>query len=121
MKAIEVIQKVDRLEPNQYDVGQKLDWLAELDGQIFRELASAYDSQAVMPAGYSHGEEELLVPFPYGESVYCRYLQAMIAAGNFETAKYNQQIAMYDSAYSQYRDWCLRSKKHRSSGEGFKF
>lgn len=121
MKAIEIIQRVDELEPNQYNIGQKLSWLAQLDGQIFRELTAAYEPQAVEPGEYSGGEETLLVPPPYAEGVYCRYLQAMMAAGNFETAKYNQQIAMYDSAYGQYRDWVLRSRKHRDMGRGFVF
>lgn len=121
MKAIDIIRRVDTLEPNQYGVEQKLSWLGELDGQIFRELISQYDSTATLPQSYSDGDEVLLVPFPYGESVYCRYLQAMIAAENFETAKYNQQISLYNSAYSQYRDWYLRSGTHRHSGAGFRF
>lgn len=121
MKAIDIIQKVDELEPNQYDIGKKLAWLAELDGQIFRELISAYDRNATLPEANADGEQEMLVPFPYGESVYCRFLQAMIAAENFETAKYNQQISLYDSAYRQYRDWYMRNNAHRKSGTKFRF
>lgn len=121
MKAIEIIQKVDELEPNQYGVAQKLSWLLELDGRIFSELISAYDSEATMPTGGDDGERTLLIGFPYCEGVYCSFLEAMIAAENFETAKYNQQISMYDSAYSQFRDWYIRSRTHASSGAKFRF
>ena len=121
MKAIDIIQKVDELEPNQYGVEQKLSWLSQLDGQIFRELISAYDSAAVLPESYTGGDEALLVPFPYGESVYLGYLQAMIAAENFEAAKYNQHISMFNSAYSQFRDWYMRSRTHVKTGGQFRF
>lgn len=121
MKAMDVIKQVDILEPNQYGVGQKLRWLAMLDGQVYEELLSAYREGAEPPGEYGSGDEELLIPMPYGESVYCRYLQAMIAAENFESAKYNQQIILYNAAYQQFRDWICRSGRHRSSGRGFRF
>ena len=100
MKAIEAIGQVDVLEPNQYSVEQKLKWLAVLDGQVFEELIRDYYEQAVKPGEYRTGEEELLIPMPYAQSIYCRYLQAMIAAENFESAKYNQQIVLYNAACS---------------------
>ena len=77
---MEAIGQVDVLEPNQYSVEQKLKWLAVLDGQVFEELIRDYYEQAVKPGEYRTGEEELLIPMPYAQSIYCRYLQAMIAA-----------------------------------------
>ena len=121
MKAMEAIGQVDILEPNQYSVEQKLKWLAVLDGQVFEELISDYYEQAVKPGEYRTGEEELLIPMPYAQSIYCRYLQAMIAAENFESAKYNQQIVLYNAAYQQFRDWVCRSRRHRNRGRGFRF
>lgn len=121
MKAMEAIELVDELEPNQYDTRVKLRWLSVLDGQIFDELIQDYYPQAKRPEGYSEGTEELLVPQPYAEGIYCRYLQAMIAAENFESAKYDQQIILYNGAYKQYRDWICRSMRHRSRGLGFRF
>ncbi len=121
MKAMEAIGQVDVLEPNQYSVEQKLKWLAVLDGQVFEELIRDYYEQAVKPGEYCTGEEELLIPMPYAQSIYCRYLQAMIAAENFESAKYNQQIVLYNAAYQQFRDWVCRSRRHRNRGSGFRF
>ena len=121
MKAIEAIHRVDILEPNQYAVDQKLRWLSLLDGQIFEELINAYEPEREKPGEYITGEEELLAPMPYAESIYCRYLQAMIAAENCESAKYNQQIVLYNGAFQQYRDWICRSGRHRNRGRGFRF
>ena len=121
MKAIEAIGQVDILEPNQYGVEQKLQWLAVLDGQIYEELIREYDSQAVKPGEYRTGEEELLIPMPYAQSIYCRYLQAMIAAENSESAKYNQQIVLYNAGYQQYRDWVCRRCRHKNRGSAFRF
>ena len=121
MKAMEAIGQVDILEPNQYGVEQKLKWLAVLDGQVYEELIRDYFEQAVKPVEYRTGEEELLIPMPYAQSIYCRYLQAMIAAENFESAKYNQQIVLYNAAYQQFRDWVGRSRRHRNRGSGFRF
>lgn len=121
MKAIEAICRVDILEPNQYSVDQKLRWLSLLDGQIFEELICLYEPQRQKPGEYFSGEEELLVPVPYAEGIYCRYLQAMIAAENFESARYNQQIVLYNGAFQQYRDWVCRSGCHKDRGKGFVF
>lgn len=121
MKAMDAIRRVDILEPNQYGVDQKLKWLTVLDGQIYEELIGAYWEQAEKPGEYISGEEELMVPMPYAESIYCRYLQAMIAAGNFESAKYNQQIVLYNAAYQQFRDWVCRRGRHKNRGSGFRF
>lgn len=121
MKALDAIRRVDILEPNQYGVDQKLRWLSLLDGQIYEELISAYDPEKEKPGEYVTGEEELLAPMPYAEGIYCRYLQAMIAAENFESAKYNQQIVLYNGAFQQYRDWICRSGRHRNRGREFRF
>ena len=44
MKAMDVIKQVDILEPNQYGVGQKLRWLAMLDGQVYDCLLYTSDA-----------------------------------------------------------------------------
>ena len=92
-----------------------------LDGQIYEELVQHYQQESSKPGSYFTGEEELLVPMPFAQSLYCKYLQAMIAAENFEGAKYNQHIALYNSAFGQYRDWIMRSALHKNSGRGFRF
>jgi len=104
MTVNEIIANVDLKEPNSYSSAEKLRWLSALDGKIFEEVLKTHEGLEAdaSPEPYSTGEEELLIPFPYGEGVYTHYLIAMIAAANAETARYNQQIAMYNAEYSQW-------------------
>ena len=102
MKAIDIIRKVDELEPNQFGADKKLAWLSELDGQIYLELSRVYEPCMSQPGKYVPGEEELLVEEPYAQGVYSHFLQAMMAAENYETGKYNQHITLFDSSYRQY-------------------
>ena len=37
MKAMDIIDRVDLMEPNQYSPEQKLHWLSTLDGKLFEE------------------------------------------------------------------------------------
>ena len=121
MRAIDIIGNVDALEPNQFGIDKKLSWLSELDGQIYAELGTLFEPGCGQTKVYKSGDEELLIGFPYGESVYCHFIQAMMAAENFEIAKYNQHIAMFESAYGQYRDGMLRSRRSIYSGKQFRF
>lgn len=120
MRAIEIIKSVDALEPNLYGIDRKLAWLSELDGQIYAEIGSCFEPCREEPGRYVTGEEELLVPFPFGE-MYRSFLKAMIAMENFETAKYNENIELFDSLYGQYRDGLLRTERHVNRGKRFLF
>ena len=121
MKAIDIIRKVDELEPNQFGADKKLDWLSELDGQIFLELSSVYEPCMSQPGRYGTGEEELLVEEPYAQGVYSHFLQAMMAAENYETGKYNQHITLFDSSYRQYANSVTRMHTHTGMGKTFLF
>ena len=104
MTVNEIIANVDLKEPNSYTSAEKLRWLSALDGKIFAEVLSTHEGLAADAAftPYSTGAETLLIPFPWCEGVYTHYLIAMIAAANAETARYNQQIALYNAEYSQW-------------------
>ncbi len=117
MKAMEVIERVDLLEPNDYSPEQKLHWLSTLDGKIFRELVETHEDAAVteLPA-YVNGGEELIVGAPYGEDVYYYYLQAMIAAENSETQRYNKRMTMFNAAYQAWTDFYNRTHRPKRAG-----
>lgn len=104
MTANELIAAVDLKEPNSCSAAEKLRWLSALDGKIHAEVLLAHESESEPTpfAAYTDGTEELLIPFPYAEGVYTHYLIAMIAALNAETARYNQQIAMYNANFGQW-------------------
>ena len=122
MKAIDMIERVDLLEPNDYSPEQKLHWLSGLDGKVFRELIETHEDAATdtLPA-YVSGDEELLIGAPYGEDLYYYYLQAMIAAENSETQRYNKRMTLFNSAYTAFAAWYTRTHRPRRSGDHFRF
>ncbi len=122
MKAIDMIERVDLLEPNDYSPEQKLHWLQSLDGRIFRELVETHEQAETetLPA-YVSGDEELLVGEPYGEDLYYYYLQAMIAAENSETQRYNKRMTLFNSAYTAFSAWYVRTHRPRQAGDHFRF
>ena len=122
MKAIDMIERVDLLEPNDYSPEQKLHWLSSLDGKVFRELIETHeDAQTDTLPVYVNGDEELLVGAPYGEDLYYYYLQAMIAAENSETQRYNKRMTLFNSTYTAFAAWYTRTHRPKRGGECFRF
>ena len=100
MTGAEIIERLDALEFNQFDMEQKLRWLYQLDGQIYREVIERHEGAPEMPPLYMTGQEELLVGEPYGEQMYISYLLAQIALFNGEVMRYNTQVLSYNQQYS---------------------
>ena len=123
MTVNDIIAAVDLREPNSYTRAEKLRWLSALDGRIEDEVLKTHEGYepGERMREYSTGEEELLIPFPYCEGVYTHYLIAMIAAANAETARYNQQIALYNAAYSQWWNAYHAAHMPRHGGRRFSF
>lgn len=106
----EVIGRVDELSPNQYTTEQKMRWLTNLDGRIFEELIKTHRNPPRESfEKYTSTQDELLVPFPYADDLYCWYLQAMIAAQNAEDSKYEQLRVLYNEALEAYENWYNRN------------
>lgn len=110
MKAMDIIDRVDLMEPNQYSPEQKLHWLSTLDGKLFEEAFRPRHPEMPAPAVYGTGQEELLVKPPYGEDIYYNYLQAMIAAENSETQRYNRRMTMFNSVLAEFLNWYNRTE-----------
>ena len=108
MKAMDIIDRVDLMEPNQYSPEQKLHWLSTLDGKLFEEAILPRRPDMQRPGPYQTGQEELLVEAPYGEDIYYNYLQAMIAAENSETQRYNRRMTMFNSVLAEFLNWYNR-------------
>ena len=119
---MDIIERLDLLEPNDYSPEQKLRWLNTLDGKIYREVIQTHeDVWTPFPDSYVSGEEELLVGEPYGEDLYYYYLQAMIAAENSETQRYNRRMTMFNSAYTGWADFYARTHRPLRAGTHFVF
>ncbi len=112
MKAIDMIEELDGLDPNQYGSELKLGWLRDLDGRIFRELISRHEdaetAERYAAADYSDSEVELLVPEPYARDVYVNYLRGRVAEANAETERYNLYASAYNEAYGEFAAWYNR-------------
>lgn len=130
MKVADIIASVNNLRPNLYDDDVKIRWLANLDGQVFNELIVNYYPESEPLCGDREWgadvmhtfkapedvDDELIIPFPYGDDVYTSYLLAMIDKANGEVEKYNQSITAYAAAYKQYQAWYIRT--HRPINRG---
>ena len=55
MRAIDAVERADRLKPNAFDTKDKLAWLFRLDLQIYEELHAAYEGESSRPdaAGFN--------------------------------------------------------------------
>ena len=120
MTVSEILALVDLKEPNAYTAEEKIRWLSDLDGKIFREAILTHEHGEASCAPLTSGADELLIGPPYGEDVYVHYLIARIAAGNAETARYNQQIALYNAAYAQYWNALNASRAPLHAAERFR-
>ena len=106
MKIREAIETVDRLMPNQYENPDKIRWLSELDGIVYRDIICTHEHETGPAAftGYDESgdyETELLIPWPYDE-IYRWYLSMKICDANGETKKYSNEAAKYNSYWQGY-------------------
>ncbi len=124
MTIIEAISRADAIKPNSYTQTEKIKWLSRLDGMVKTEIIDTHEGgEGIAFSGYNDDVElstELLVPKPY-EDVYIRYLEMQIDYANNEYGKYNNSMAMFDSAYSAYQKYYNRDHMPISKGQRFNF
>lgn len=122
MKAMDVIERVDLLEANDYSPEQKLRWLETLDGRVEEEVIRTHEgAENRERPRYLSGAEELLIPAPYGAEIYYYYLQAMIAAENSEIQRYNRRMTMFNSAYTVWVNRYTATHAPKRADGGFRF
>lgn len=117
----EAIDRIDILKPNGYSLTDKTRWLSTLDGRIKKNIIDNHEGEDVVFNGYDEDTPlttELLVPAPY-DDIYIHYLEMQIDYTNSEYGKYNNSMAMYESAYSAFANHYNRT--HMPKGKKFKF
>ena len=72
MKIREAIETVDRLLSNQYETPDKVRWLSELDGIVYRDIICTHEHEKEPEPFMGYGEDvdletQLLIPWPYDE------------------------------------------------------
>lgn len=106
----EACARADALKPgNQIDAGEKIKWLSEVDGQIKREIMDRHQSPAQgaeLPyTSDTDRDAELLASGAY-DDLYVYYLCAQIDRVNEEIGKYNNDLIMYNTRYTEFaREW----------------
>lgn len=109
MTAMDIINRVDSMEPNAYGPEQKLVWLSILDGKTYEEIIKPREENAEGFKEYVNGSEKLLIPFPYGYDIYYHYLMAMCAIEDGETQRANRRMTLFNNAYTEYVNWYCRN------------
>ena len=126
MTVREAITQVDRLKPNKYSEADKVKWLSDIDGLIVRELVDTHENSPLTEEfmGYTdlatHGDTELLVPFPY-DILYRWYLESQIDLSNMEINKYNNSKTLFNNAYLTYTDHYNRTHMPKQRVPVFRF
>lgn len=109
MTIMDAIYRIDVIKPNSYSQSEKIKWLSTLDGTVKREIIDTHDECERKGDCVKHKEfggynentvlsTELLIPAPY-DDIYLRWLEAQIDYANGEYGKFNNSIAMYNTAY----------------------
>jgi hypothetical protein len=122
MTIMDALYRIDELKPNSYSQPEKIKWLSSLDGVIKSEIIDTHEGgEDVVFKGYTEDADlttVLLVPAPY-DDIYLRWLEAQIDYTNGEYGKYNNSIAMYNTAYTAFANYYNRT--HMPKGKKFKF
>ena len=103
----QIINRVDAVKPNAFDLETKMAWLTELDGKIAADLF-LMNIADIRQLECRNAEHEALVGYPH-EDIYDHYLAAKIDMANGEYDKYQNSMAMYNASYSNFACWFLNT------------
>ena len=110
MTAGQMLGRVDALLPNQYGREEKMQWLAQAEGFVLREIC-----RVTGPLAALEEDAALAVEAPYDE-LYRHYVEAQIHYANGEMARYNNAAAQWNNAFLTYKDYrCRRERPQRSA------
>ncbi len=101
MTLSKLMASVDKNKANAYSEDQKTEWTNKLEGIIQVELQKKDLDDVIRYIWDDDKETELIVPYPYAD-IYIYYLYAMIDYENREIESYNNNMSLFNEAYSQY-------------------
>ena len=108
MKVMEAIIFADSLKPNAFEVEQKIVWLNELEGRIQSLVHGVAPDEIVTYVLPDDEGRNLIAPSPY-DSVYWKWMCAMIDYANGEYDKYVNTHLAANSAWQDYAKWVIRT------------
>ncbi len=106
MTAKQIIDRVDEVKPNAFSGAAKLEWLNELEGRVAAEVMLM--PQAQIRELKLNPEDTPLVEPPY-DSIYTRWLEAMIDEENGEYDRYAATAGLFNAAWSEFTGWFART------------
>lgn len=114
MNIQEALDLVDQMKPNLMDREMKIKFLSEIEGLIHHELRlkHAHSPEEHVCPKFDEATDpgtELMAPDPYA-MVYVYWVMAKIDLRNLETDKYNNDNALFASAYNTLSDWWTRTR-----------
>ena len=121
MNIQEALDFADGLKPNMMPAQMKIAFLQEIDQLIYKEILLKHEhtaEQEVLPEYDTDTDRgtELLVPDPYS-MLYPYWLMSKIDLQNLEMDKFNNDNALFESAYMELQDWWNRTfmpiQRHR--------
>lgn len=109
----EAIRKVDTYKPNSYPESLKVSWLSQLDATVKLQIIDTHEGAAdVQFTGYSSKtplDTQLLIPSPFADEIYIKWLEAQIDLANAEYGRYSNSITMYNAAISSYSNYYTKT------------
>ena len=114
----EAIDRIDSHKHNIYSQNDKIAWLSRLDGMVKKLIIDVHEgADQVEFTGYNDRTDlntEMLVPAPFDE-MYLRWLEAQMDYSSGEYDKYNNAMAMYQTAYDGYANYYRRNHMPKST------
>lgn len=109
MRVKEAIRRADELRPNTIAEERKAGWVYELEGRL-AQVRGAPAPARVWPA-----DSALAMPPPF-DTVYERYLCAMIDLASEDTDLYANDMAVFEATFREAAAWWRR--EHLPEGAG---
>lgn len=109
MTVREVLDQVNEVKPNVFSDARLMDFLNEVEAMVWGEVLNNDPSdyaQLNVPDDY---ETDLIAPPPYSK-FYGAYIQAMIDFQNEESVSYQNNMAMFNSVFLEYKKYVQRTE-----------
>ena len=106
MVAIQAIETADRLRPNSIPKEDKVQWLHNFETRRYNEVYSLHkEHPKQFTTLYNFSQStQLFMNEPYNEA-YVLYLCSMIDFFNAEYDRYNNDVLLLESLYSDYKKY----------------
>jgi hypothetical protein len=111
----EAIAKIDSLKPNQYTFAEKVAWISDVDGRIYRDLITKHENpeEKTWDGPYDEDSSSALVLLAYEPytDLYIYYMMAMIDQYNGEYTRYSNDMEQFNNSYQAFADDYIRNYK----------